>query len=87
MLSFFPSACNLTSSNRQGGKNIPFGVTSRFVLPNDGILFVHVKLTFVALPVSGTVLVDGSSSIFIFGAVNIFIKVLRTGKKLGIYWP
>ena len=37
--------------------------------PNDCVLFVHVKLTFVAL-LSGTICVDGSSPIFVFGAVN-----------------
>ena len=46
-----------------------FGNTSRFVPTNDCVLFVLVKVAFLALH-SGIVRVDGSSPIFIFGAVN-----------------
>ena len=49
--------------------NLESCITSQFELVNDCVLFVLVKVAFVAL-LSGAIWVDSSSPIFIFGAVN-----------------
>ena len=59
-------------------------ITSRFAPANGCVLSVLVKLAFVAL-FSGTVWVDGSSSIFIFGAGNVTSwRPLQTREKIKI---
>ena len=55
-------------------ENKPFRITARFAPANDCVLFVLLKLAFVALP-SGTVWIDVPSPSVVSGVANAQVEV------------